>query len=82
MAVHVVPSHDASLHGRFDAALPPLLEVASGDVLVLSTVDAGWHADEQEDLHAPGAAPALRPGRDRDRDPGHALTGPFAVAGA
>lgn len=82
MAVHVVPHRDASLHGRFDADLPPLLEVASGDVLVLSTVDAGWHADEQGDLHGPDAAPAPRPGRDRERDPGHALTGPFAVVGA
>ncbi|GAA2035835.1 acetamidase/formamidase family protein [Pseudokineococcus marinus] len=78
---HVVEHSGDLLHGRFDADLPPRLEVASGDVLVLRTVDAGWHADEQPDLHGDGPL-LLRPGRDAGRDPGHALTGPFAVAGA
>ena len=78
---HVVEHRDDLLHGRFDAGIPPRLEVRSGDVLVLRTVDAGWHADSQPGVHSP-APLALRPGRDRERDPGHALTGPFAVTGA
>ncbi|MEJ5945364.1 acetamidase/formamidase family protein [Pseudokineococcus basanitobsidens] len=81
MATHVLEHPGDLLHGRFDETLPPRLEVASGDVVVLRTVDAGWHADDQPDVH--GDAPlVLRPGRDRGRDPGHALTGPVAVAGA
>lgn len=81
MSTHEVPADDELLHGRFDRSIPPVLEVESGDVLVLSTVDAGWHADVQPDVHGE-ADLLLRPGRDRELDPGHALTGPFAVAGA
>lgn len=69
--------------GYFDAALPPVLEVASGDTVTIETVsgavehmppaEAGFHVPaEIHEIHA----------RAERMLPGHILTGPVAVQGA
>lgn len=69
----------APAHGVFDAGRAPVLTVDSGDVVELATLDANWHTPEQDDLDG---ELSLWAGRDLARDPGHALAGPIAVAGA
>ena len=94
MSTHHLPAGRTTLHGRFDAAIAPVLTLDSGDTVVTSTLDSGWHAAEQ-DAAALGAAAgpagldALAPWTDetgapvdRALDPGHALVGPIAVRGA
>lgn len=67
------------LHGVFSRELTAALTVDSGDTVVFETLDAGWGAPR-------AAAPWQHPGhfepRDRERDYGHALTGPVALRGA
>jgi acetamidase/formamidase len=69
--------------GYFDASLAPVMEIASGDTIIIDTVsggpdqtpapDAGFHVPpELLDIHA----------RSERMLPGHILTGPVAVAGA
>lgn len=67
--------------GFFDAALAPLLTIASGDEIIIDTITggpqnlpgAGFHVPpELLELHAAGV-PTM---------PGHILTGPVAVEGA
>ena len=94
MATHALPTSATTLHGRFDAAIAPVLTIDSGDTVVTSTLDCGWHAAEQDDaaLEAaagPAGVDALAPWTDdagapvdRTLDPGHALVGPVAVHGA
>jgi acetamidase/formamidase len=83
VTTHVLPLEDRVLHGRFDAGLDPVLTVASGDVVRTSTLDAGWHTPTQDDAALDGSGElAVWPGYDAERDPGHALVGPIAVAGA
>lgn len=68
--------------GVFDAAIPPLLTVESGDTVVLECVSGG-----PEVMPRPGSAlrphpalPAIH--TEVPRGPGHILTGPVAVRGA
>jgi acetamidase/formamidase len=79
--LHATP--ETCAWGYFDAALSPVLEVKSGDVVIIETVsggpeqtppkDAGFHLPpELFDIHA----------RSERQLPGHILTGPVAVAGA
>ncbi|WP_179380738.1 acetamidase/formamidase family protein [Jannaschia marina] len=67
--------------GIFDATLPPVVEIGSGDEITIRTVSgteavlppAGFHVPpELHAIHAAGP-PAL---------PGHILTGPVAITGA
>jgi acetamidase/formamidase len=69
--------------GYFDATLPPVLEVQSGETVVIETVsggpdqiptlDSGLHIPpELFDIHA----------RSERQLPGHIMTGPVSVAGA
>jgi len=78
MATHRLDADERTLHGTFSAGRPPVLEVAPGDTVVLTTLDAGWSTGPWEG--GPEAArrrhPAWREGY------GHALTGPVAVRGA
>ncbi len=67
------------LHGHFSRDLPPVLTIHSGDTVRYRTLDAGWSEFEQVD---PFAKPTKIPGRNRERDPGHALVGPIAIEGA
>jgi acetamidase/formamidase len=78
----IVDAGPDSCHwGFFDAGLPPVATIASGDEVVINTVSgaphvlpgAGYHVPpELLRIHAAGL-----PGM-----PGHILTGPVAVAGA
>jgi acetamidase/formamidase len=67
--------------GWFDAALPPVLSIASGDRVTMSTVSGG-------PANLPGAGYQVPPellqihATSQRRLPGHILTGPVAVQGA
>lgn len=94
MAHHTLPVDAATLHGRFDAAVPAALTLDSGDTVVTSTLDCAWHAPVQdaaalERAAGPAGTDALAPWTDgagapvdRSLDAGHALVGPIAVRGA
>lgn len=68
-----------NLHGHYSRDLEPILKIESGDRVVFRTLDAGWCEFGQPD---PYSRPVKLSGRDRERDPGHALCGPIAVEGA
>ena len=83
MTTRLHASPETCAWGFFDASLPAVLEVESGDVVTISTVSGGpdhTPADgvgfdipsELRDIHA----------RSPRQLPGHILTGPVAVAGA
>jgi acetamidase/formamidase len=67
--------------GFFDAGLPPVATIASGDEVTINTVSGGPNVLPSKGYHIPpelleihaGGIPAA---------PGHILTGPVAVAGA
>ena len=94
MATRTLPLTAATLHGRFEASIARALTVDSGDTVVTSTLDCGWHAARQDtgalDAAAgPTGLDALTPWTDhagapidRRLDPGHALVGPIVVRGA
>jgi acetamidase/formamidase len=79
--LHELPATPQTVHwGHFDPGLPPVLTVASGDVVRIETVT--HHAGDAPDL-------LMDAGIERvfaevtDRGPGpHLLTGPIAVGGA
>jgi acetamidase/formamidase len=78
-----VPSHRLlpvreTLHGRFDRSLPPVLRVASGDVVEAQAPNAGWSLVEQADpvAHREKVTPLVP----EDAD-GHCLLGPVYVEG-
>lgn len=64
---------DLPLHGVFSRDLSPALTVASGDEVVLATLDAWWGLGDGD---AARSGLAAHP----HRRIGHALTGPIAVA--
>jgi acetamidase/formamidase len=67
--------------GFFDAALPPVLTVASGDRVTISTVSGGPDVMPPPPLQVPAALRAVQE-RVPNRLPGHMCTGPVAVEGA
>ncbi|HET7224372.1 MAG TPA: acetamidase/formamidase family protein [Candidatus Eisenbacteria bacterium] len=77
--LHTLAPTARTVHGHFSRELPPVLTIAPGDTVRFTTLDAGWGVVESPDPFAP--APRF-PGRDRQRDPGHALCGPVAIEGA
>ncbi len=78
---HLTASVETCHWGQFDAALRPVLEVASGDRVTIDTVSGGPDALPPDGFHVP---PELRDihARSVRHVPGHILTGPVAVAGA
>jgi acetamidase/formamidase len=78
MTVHRIGVERGTVHGRFNASLPPLLTIEPGDTVIYQTLDASWGDRGQEWFAVP--LPELN--RDRARDQGHALSGPIAVRGA
>jgi len=83
MAMHRIPATPETVRwGVFDAAIPPVLTIASGDTVVLECVSGG------PDTMPPAGSgmqvpPALHAIHARvPRGPGHIITGPVAVAGA
>ena len=79
MRTHEIEPTLATLHGHFSRELPPVLTIQPGDRVRFRTLDVGWGAFENPDPF--GEAPRL-PGRDLERDPGHAICGPVAIEGA
>lgn len=70
-----------TLHGHFSPDLPPVLTVQPGDTVVFRTLDAGWTVQRQRTSESADTPERFEP-RDKERDSGHALCGPVAVAGA
>jgi len=94
MTSHVVSRlAPSSIHTVWDAALPPLLHLQSGDTLTLETLDAsygelarqvqaGAHPDVNAGLSALIIASAYPAGPLTGGQRGHPLTGPVFVEGA
>jgi acetamidase/formamidase len=77
--LHEIPLERRTLHGHFSRELEPVVEIASGDVIGFSTLDAGW-----------GLEPPRADGSERRRfeplepelDAGHPLIGPVTMRNA
>jgi acetamidase/formamidase len=78
MATYTLDSEPTTLHGHYSPDLRPVLTIQPGDTVQFRTLDAGWSVFDHTD---PFTLPPKVP-HDRDRDPGHALCGPIAIAGA
>ncbi|HKH96212.1 MAG TPA: acetamidase/formamidase family protein [Beijerinckiaceae bacterium] len=82
MASHRVEAGPDTVHwGYFDAALPPVLTVDSGDTVTLSTVSGGPDFMPPPPLKVPAALAAVQAAH-TPKLPGHMCTGPVAVRGA
>jgi acetamidase/formamidase len=82
MAEHRLDASPDTIHwGYFDAALPPLLTIASGDTVTISTVSGGPEAMPKPPLMVPHALKAVHAAH-RPKLPGHICTGPVEIAGA
>ena len=83
MAIHRIPATPETVRwGVFDAAIPPVLTINSGETVVLECVSGG-----PDTLPPPGSGMAVPPALHAiharvPRGPGHIITGPVAVAGA
>jgi acetamidase/formamidase len=69
--------------GYFDASLAPVMEIASGDTIIIDTVSGGSDQTPAPDagFHVPPELLDIHASSERML-PGHILTGPVAVAGA
>jgi acetamidase/formamidase len=82
MAEHRIEAGADTVHwGYFDAALPPVLTVASGDRVTISTVSGAADVMPPAPLQVPEALRAVQ-ARVPNKLPGHMCTGPVAVRGA
>jgi acetamidase/formamidase len=72
LVIHDLPLEEATLHGYFSSALPPVLSVDPGDSIRFQSLNAGWRWDPDGEYVE----------RDADLHNGHALTGPIEVRGA
>ena len=72
MSVHEIPLEEATLHGYFSSALPPVVTVDPGDSVRFQSLNARWHWD--------AGTPLVE--RDEELHSGHALSGPIEVRGA
>ena len=77
---HLHASPETCHWGFFDATLPPVLTVASGDEVTIDTVSGGPDAVPDRAISRP--ARAARDPRSASGSAGHILTGPVAVEGA
>ena len=84
MALHRVAASPKTVRiGVFDAAIPPVLTVASGDTVALECVsgDEQVFPPAESGLTVPPALRAINAANPK-RHPGHIITGPVAVEGA
>ncbi len=82
MAHHRIDAAPETVHwGYFDAALPPLLEVESGDTVTISTVSGGPEVMPAPPLVVPETLARIHAEVPREL-PGHICTGPVAIRGA
>jgi acetamidase/formamidase len=79
---HLAPAPDTVHWGFFDAALPPLTTIASGDRIAISTVSGDRNMMPAAPLAVPEALAAIHASSRRRMVPGHICTGPVAVDGA
>lgn len=79
MALHTIEPERRTLHGHFSRDLAPILEVASGDTVRFTTLDADWGLEPHAEVGRPRRK--FEP-RDTELDSGHALCGPVGVVGA
>ncbi|AQQ52391.1 acetamidase/formamidase family protein [Planococcus lenghuensis] len=74
---HIIELTEQNLHGSFSNTYSPILTVASGDSLRLTTPDIQWgysaHPDQERIIFG---------SREQEEKPGHPLVGPIAVEGA
>ncbi|MGB9368742.1 MAG: acetamidase/formamidase family protein [Xanthobacteraceae bacterium] len=82
MASHRLDAAPETVHwGYFDARLKPLLTVASGDTVTISTVSGMASQMPAAPLTVPAALAAIHKSV-QQKMPGHICTGPVAVKGA
>ena len=79
MPTHSLEPTLATLHGHFSRELPPVLTIEPGDRVRFRTLDVRWGRLDHAD---PFTAAEPFPGREVERDPGHALCGPVWIDGA
>ena len=79
---HIEPAPGNVHWGFFEAGLPPLLTIASGERVTLSTVSGTRDMMPAPPLVVPPALAAIQAGSGRKMLPGHICTGPVAVDGA
>lgn len=83
MTAYLKASPETCAWGYFDAARPPVLEIASGDTIVVDTVSGGPEHLPPEDAGFNVPSELLKIHAQSERPlPGHILTGPVAVKGA
>ncbi|MGD9865488.1 MAG: acetamidase/formamidase family protein [Pseudodonghicola sp.] len=83
MTHNVKASPETCAWGYFDAALAPVLEIESGEVVVIDTVSGGPDhlPPAGSGMHVPPELLEIH-ARSPRQEPGHILTGPVAVKGA
>jgi acetamidase/formamidase len=82
MAHHRIEAGPETVHwGYFDAALPPLVTIDSGDTVTISTVSGGPEMMPPPPLVVPPALAAVQAAH-KPKLPGHICTGPVAIRGA
>jgi acetamidase/formamidase len=82
MAQHRLDAAPDTVHwGYFDAALPPLVTVESGDTVVISTVSGTPDVMPPPPLQVPPALAAIHQ-KVKQKLPGHICTGPVAIRGS
>ncbi len=82
MQSHHLPASVASCHwGFFDAALPPVLRVRSGERVTIDSVSGGPDVLPPAGFHVPPELLDIHARSERPM-PGHILTGPVHVEGA
>jgi acetamidase/formamidase len=79
---YIEPAPDRVHWGFFDAKLEPLLTLASGDRVTISTVSGDRDMMPSAPLAIPPALEAIQASTRRRMVPGHICTGPVAVKGA
>jgi acetamidase/formamidase len=83
MSHHRVDASPGTVHwGFFDAALPPVAEIDSGETVTISTVSGTPDVMPRPPLVVPPALAAIHRHVSRKIVPGHICTGPVKVRGA
>jgi acetamidase/formamidase len=82
MVHHTLKASPATCHwGFFDAKLPPVLTIESGDRVTIDCVSGGPDVIPKTGFHVPPELHEIHERSERSL-PGHILTGPIAIAGA
>jgi acetamidase/formamidase len=82
VAKHRLDASTETIHwGYFDAQLPPILTIDSGETVTISTVSGGPEAMPEAPFVVPEALTAIHASH-KPKLPGHICTGPVAVRGA